>query len=126
MAETKDDLLDLDDISGGKKETAPLEKKKAKSSRKPRASKPKVSKNPCILAVPDINDSSFTGKDINECTGEEFLRWTQCVYPYVTATPEEFEDNKNKQHAFKQIVAFHRQGLAWLRSSQLEKEETFH
>lgn len=50
-----------------------------------------------------------TGKDLAECSTEEFMEWTGSVFPFYEAAEQECSSLAAKVQLFNQIVAYNKQ-----------------
>lgn len=73
----------------------------------------KATHNKTWISVPVYNSKGHYigeyGRELSECTGEEFFKWINHVYPAAKAynhSPENYKDKTSRESAFIEIVTF--------------------
>jgi acyl carrier protein phosphodiesterase len=105
--------LDFSDLKGEKKE---VKKESDVLNEDKKKKKQKTKRVGLTLSIP-IGPEQWESKEIEDCSGDEFLRWAKGVYPRVSAKPERFNNLKKRLEAYQRIAQYHK---LYLTREQLE------
>ena len=93
--------FDFSDISGKQELTELTPEKKQQEQKQVKAKAAGIT-----LTFLDETGSHFVGKDIADCTSEEFVRWAAGVYPSPLPI-DKFKKLPTRMAAFRDILKFH-------------------
>lgn len=112
MSKPKVDL-DFSEISSTTKAQIATPVAEEKSKEKKVIAEKEIKPSGFVITFDGPEPGTLYSKDLDDCTGEEFLTFAHRVFPMIDSesNPRDFDSKVAKKRAFEQILRFHQNSL---------------